>query len=220
MHLPSTMEVNYNYPLIRRSVTQRNSIRASKRLMRSASGLSPLARSLLISLHEQKRAALAEQRARRWELYSVVNQQLRTEYAISNTSKERCLKDATEGNCKVSEESYCKKSEESFYKDDEGSHYKDSEETYCKDAEEDQVVPNLLPTITQDTDTSQNQPSKKKGLMRLRSMKKHVSKAMNRIFARKSDKHQVEEPSGFDTSNIRSFRRYPVTELWALVGVV
>lgn len=55
---------------LRRSMTQRRSIRSSKRLARSTSGISPLAMSLLKSQHEQKKAALLRERAYRRELFN------------------------------------------------------------------------------------------------------------------------------------------------------
>lgn len=180
--ISATMEAN-NVPLIRRSATQRHSIRSSKRLMRSTSGTSPLARNLLRTLHEQKRAALAEQRARRWELYSVVNQHVLLE----------------------------PKSIRAIEKED--------------DEEEDQLVPSLVPTNVHEARTvaseeptmytasdARGKSGKKKGLMRFRTVKKHVSQVVTRMFVRKTDKRQVAS-TGTDDSGLTAFRRYPSTEL-------
>lgn len=174
-----------NVPLIRRAMTHRHSLRSSKRLARSTSGTSPLARNLLRSLHEQKRAALAEQRARRWELYSVVNQNVLLQ-PKSSTSTEKDEAD-----------------------------------------EEVQVVPSLIPAASYEVETvtleeSSTLPSssakskttgKKKALIRFRTVKKHVSQVVTRMFVRKTDKHRQVASSGDDDTGLTSFRRYPSTVL-------
>lgn len=67
---PSTSIMDSRQSPLRRSVTQRRSIRSAKRLARSTSGISPLAMSLLKSQHEQKKAALLRDRAYRRELFN------------------------------------------------------------------------------------------------------------------------------------------------------